>query len=81
MDLETIRYELLPYLYGAGGIVALSTTPGSLLLKSSGVLLVGAALITIRLRWVYRRTPVFRLPNPSATDEVPGNHSQSAMPR
>lgn len=65
MDLETVWYEAFPYLYGIGGVVAMLVTPGSLLLKISGALLIIAALTILRLRWVYRRDQFKRAPTPS----------------
>ncbi len=54
MDLENIWYEFSPYLYAVCGIVALSYSPGSYLLKGSGILLTTAVLTILRLRWIYR---------------------------
>lgn len=55
MDLENMWYEFLPYLYAVCGVVALSYSPGSYLLRGSGVLLITAVLTILRLRWIYRR--------------------------
>lgn len=55
MDLETIWYEFSPYLYAAFGFTALVYSPGSYLLKGSGILLITAVLTILRLRWIYRR--------------------------
>ncbi len=74
MDLETIWYETFPFLYGLGGAVALLLRPGSMLLKVSGVLLIGAALITLRLRWIHRRARVVYLPAAASIE----NHGLSS---
>lgn len=55
MDLETIWYEFSPYLYAVSGVTALFYSPGSYLLKGSGILLITAVLTILRLRWIYRR--------------------------
>lgn len=55
MDLETIGYEFSPYLYAVFGFTALFYSPGSYLLKGSGILLMTAVLTILRLRWIYRR--------------------------
>ena len=62
MDLEQVWYEAFPYVYGAGGAVALLFQPGSFLLKVSGGLLIVAAVTILRLRWVYRRAAFDRMP-------------------
>ena len=62
MDLETLWYEAFPYLYGLGGVVAILLHGESGLLKGSGVLLIVASLTILRLRWVYRRQAIARLP-------------------
>jgi hypothetical protein len=54
MDLETIWYEISPYVYTASGLTALLGTDTPIG-RWSGVLLLGAALTVIRLRWVNRR--------------------------
>lgn len=66
MDFETIWYESFPYVYGFGGLVALFIQPGSALLKLSGVLLIVAALTTLRLRRNYRRVLFERAPTPAS---------------
>ena len=55
MDLETLWYELSPYIYAACGVFSWFYSAGSWLLKGSGILLIIAALTIVRLRWVYRR--------------------------
>lgn len=55
MDIESLWYEISPYLYAAFGVGAVFYGPGSILLKGSGILLIAAALTIVRLRWVYRR--------------------------
>jgi hypothetical protein len=54
MDFETIWYEISPYVYTISGVAALLTAEASMG-RWSGVLLLGAALTVIRLRWVNRR--------------------------
>lgn len=54
MDLETCWYEFSPYLYIVVGLVSIfyaTTVIGSV----AGVLLIGAAVTILRLRWVHRR--------------------------
>ncbi len=54
MNLETVWYELSPYVYTICGVIVLAaadTRMGQL----SGALLLVAALTIIRLRWVKRR--------------------------
>ena len=55
MDLENLWYEASPFVYGIGGLFALLTQPGAILLRISGVLLIAAALTILRMRWRYRR--------------------------
>lgn len=54
MDLETIWYELSPYVYTISGLTAFASTDVQIG-QVSGALLLGAALTVIRLRWVNRR--------------------------
>jgi hypothetical protein len=54
MDLETIWYEVSPYVYTIGGVLALANADERIG-QFSGVLLLIAALTVIRLRWVNRR--------------------------
>jgi hypothetical protein len=54
MDLETIWYELSPYVYTLSGLAAF-TAADARMGQFSGALLLGAALTIIRLRWVNRR--------------------------
>lgn len=54
MDLETIWYEISPYVYTISGVAALLAADARMG-QWSGVLLLGAALTVIRLRWVNRR--------------------------
>jgi hypothetical protein len=54
MDLETCWYEFSPYLYVVVGLISIfyaTTAVGNV----AGVLLIGAAVTIIRLRWVHRR--------------------------
>ena len=64
MDIETLWYEMFPYVYGVGGSVAFFVRPESTLLRVSGALLLVAAVTIIRLRWVYRRAHFIALPTP-----------------
>ena len=54
MDLETIWYETSPYIYTISGVLAFATAEARIG-QVSGVLLLGAAMTVIRLRWVNRR--------------------------
>lgn len=54
MDLETIWYEVSPYVYTISGVLALATADARIG-QVSGALLLGAAVTIIRLRWVNRR--------------------------
>ena len=54
MDLETIWYELSPYVYTISGVTAFAAADARMG-QWSGALLLGAALTIIRLRWVNRR--------------------------
>lgn len=54
MDLESIWYELSPYVYTFSGVTAITAADVSVG-QWSGALLLGAALTIIRLRWVSRR--------------------------
>jgi len=54
MDLETCWYEFSPYLYVVVGLISIfyaTTAVGNI----AGVLLIGAAVTILRLRWVHRR--------------------------
>ncbi len=64
MDIEALWYEVVPYVYGIGGLVAFFVKPESTLLRLSGALLVVAAATIFRLRWVYRRAHFIALPTP-----------------
>ena len=64
MDLETVWYEVFPFLYGVAGVVALCLSTGSILLKVAGILLIVASLVILRVRWVYRRSMFVHLPSP-----------------
>lgn len=55
MKIETAWYELSPYLFVASGIAANIYSPGSILLKTSGLLLFAVAITILGLRWIYRR--------------------------
>jgi NhaP-type Na+/H+ or K+/H+ antiporter len=54
MDIETIWYEISPYVYTLGGVLALANS-AERIGQVSGVLLLVAAITVIRLRWVNRR--------------------------
>jgi hypothetical protein len=54
MDLETLWYEVSPYVYTLSGVLALLAVDVRVG-QWSGALLLGAALTIIRLRWVNRR--------------------------
>ncbi|MEO6024782.1 MAG: hypothetical protein ABIP64_17060 [Burkholderiales bacterium] len=54
MDLETVWYELSPYVYTISGVIALAVADARMG-QLSGALLLVAALTIIRLRWVNRR--------------------------
>lgn len=56
MDLESIWYEMAPYAYVFTGAYSASTD--SRLATVSGILLVVAAVVIIRMRWSYRRSRV-----------------------
>lgn len=53
--LEPLWYEVSPYVYTAGGALALAQT-GSGLGMVSGALLLAAAALVLRMRWVHRNT-------------------------
>ena len=53
MTLERLWYESSPYLYGALGIVT-AADAANRLMKASGLILLGAALTILGLRWIYR---------------------------
>jgi hypothetical protein len=80
MDLESVWYEVFPFLYGVAGFVALWLSSGSTLLKISGILLLAACFTILRVRWVYRRSIFVHLPS---ADELtkstePGSESEPA---
>ena len=54
MDLETLWYEISPYVYTASGVIALAAADARMG-QLSGALLLAAALTIIRLRWINRR--------------------------
>lgn len=54
MDLESIWYEVSPYVYTLSGLAAFASADVQIG-QVSGALLLGAALTIIRLRWVSRR--------------------------
>ncbi len=54
MDIETIWYELSPYIYTISGVSAFAAADTQIG-QVSGALLLGAALTIIRLRWLNRR--------------------------
>lgn len=53
MDLETVWYEVSPYIYTLSGlsVVAMADTSMG---RISGALLLAAAVTIIRLRWAHR---------------------------
>ncbi|MGI9025331.1 MAG: hypothetical protein ACR2GP_07070 [Burkholderiaceae bacterium] len=55
MKIETAWYELSPYIFVGSGIAANIYSPGSLLLRVSGLLLLAVAITILGLRWIYRR--------------------------
>lgn len=55
MKVERLWYELSPYAYSGVGVATALYTPGSLLLKASGLVLFVAAMTIIGLRFAYRR--------------------------
>ncbi len=54
MDLETVWYELSPYVYTISGVIVLAAADTRMGQLSGALLLVVASAI-IRLRWVNRR--------------------------
>lgn len=74
MNAENAWYELSPYLYALGGLLAYVHTPTSILLKLSGILLVLAALTILRLRWRYRSAAYRLIPDPVDTRPGPIAH-------
>jgi hypothetical protein len=54
MDLETLWYEALPYLYLVAGVASIIYAP-SYLGRLSGGLLIVAALTILKMRRTYRR--------------------------
>ena len=76
MDIETLWYELFPYIYGLGSVVAFFIKPESTLLRISGGLLLVAAITIIRLRWIYRRAHYIALPTPEVPLRRPGSESR-----
>ena len=54
MKIETAWYEFSPYIFVGGGIAAMLYSPGSILLKLSGLLLFFVAITIFGLRWIYR---------------------------
>lgn len=54
MDLETLWYEVSPYIYAIAGVLALISVDSRLSTFSGGLLIL-AALTVIRLRWSYRK--------------------------
>jgi len=71
MDLETFWYEVFPYVYGVGGLIAILFSGSSLLLKGSGVLLIVASITIIRLRRAYRRDEIRRMPSAAEVAQMP----------
>lgn len=53
MKTEDYLYEALPYIYTAGGILTLLLS-GEMIGRSSGVLLISAALLVFHMRIDYR---------------------------
>ena len=54
MYLETLWYEISPYVYTVSGVIALAAADARMG-QLSGALLLAAALTIIRLRWINRR--------------------------
>jgi hypothetical protein len=54
MDLETVWYEVSPYVYTISGLCVVAMAEAAMG-RYSGALLLAAAVTIIRLRWVNRR--------------------------
>jgi|GEM_PF-6228388 len=54
MTTKNVFYEILPFLYSAGGVAVIILSNESIG-KASGILLISAALIVFRLRLEYRK--------------------------
>ena len=54
MSIETLWYEVSPFIYGIVGVAALSGAQTAIGIISGGLLIAAAATV-IRMRWVYRR--------------------------
>jgi hypothetical protein len=54
MDLETVWYEVSPYVYTLSGLCVVAMADANMG-RYSGALLLAAAVTIIRLRWVHRR--------------------------
>ena len=54
MDLETMWYEFSPYVYAIAGVMSILNLKSGLSI-TSGMLLLGAAVTILRLRWINRR--------------------------
>jgi hypothetical protein len=53
--MEKVAYELRPFLYFLGSTYALLLSPGSILMASSGWILLGCSLYIFNVRTHYRR--------------------------
>lgn len=54
MDLETVWYEISPYIYTVSGLGVVAVADAGMGRYSGALLLIAAATI-IRLRWAHRR--------------------------
>jgi hypothetical protein len=54
MDLETVWYEISPYIYTISGLSVVAMADAGMG-RFSGALLLAAAVTIIRLRWAHRR--------------------------
>ncbi|MGI9024021.1 MAG: hypothetical protein ACR2GP_00250 [Burkholderiaceae bacterium] len=79
MDLETLWYEISPYLYAVCGLFLLSYGSASGLLKVSGILLIIAALTIVRLRWVYRRALYLNIESVASSPQPARDQNQGQL--
>jgi hypothetical protein len=63
MDLETLWYEMAPFVYGICGVCALVVADGSRLWRASGFILIAVALAILWRRWGYRRSMYIEVPH------------------
>lgn len=55
LDMETVWYEISPYIYTLSGLSVIAMADAGMGRYSGALLLIAAATI-IRLRWVHRRS-------------------------